>query len=78
MATLVTADPHLPVLHRPAIAQHPAHGLREQGPLGDLDPLVQRLLVVVVCTGTAAWAMIGPLSRPASTRNTVQPVTFTP
>src|SRR5579875_410456 len=29
-------------------------------------------------TGTAAWAITGPLSTPASTRNRVHPVTFTP
>ena len=30
------------------------------------------------CTGTAAWAMIGPVSTPPSTKWTVQPVIFTP
>jgi hypothetical protein len=29
-------------------------------------------------TGTAAWAMIGPVSAPASTKCTVQPATATP
>ena len=34
--------------------------------------------VSVSRTGTAAWARIGPVSTPASTRCTVQPVIFTP
>src|SRR6266699_2136441 len=29
-------------------------------------------------TATGSWATTGPLSSPASTRNTVQPLTFTP
>jgi hypothetical protein len=29
-------------------------------------------------TGTATWAMIGPVSTPASTKNSVAPVTRTP
>jgi hypothetical protein len=36
------------VVDGPALAGHPAHRADEQRALGDLDPLVQRRLVVVV------------------------------
>jgi hypothetical protein len=48
------------------------------------DPPEERMRLASVsrsspsCTGTAACAMIGPVSVPASTKWTVQPVTRTP
>jgi hypothetical protein len=45
----VTADPYLPVVaDGPALAGHPADRVDEQRALGDLDPLVQCRLVVVI------------------------------
>ena len=47
----VMADPHLPVGDGEAFAGDPAHGVDEHRPLGDLDPLVQDVDVVVVLHG---------------------------
>src|SRR5262245_10779894 len=44
-------DPHLPALDRPAVTGQPPDGVHEQRALGDLDPLMQRGLIVVIAHG---------------------------
>ena len=62
-----------------ALARHPSDGVDEHRPLGDLDPLVQRLRRRRRrAPATATWATIGPVSTPSSTTNSVHPVTLTP
>ena len=55
------ADPHLPAADGPAFADHPAYRADEQRPLGHLDPLVQRRLVVIVLDRHAGLGHDRPL-----------------
>ena len=72
------AEPDRAALDHEALAGHPADRVDEHRALGDLDPLVQGLDGVVVRDRDRRWATIGPVSTPASTTKSVQPVTFTP
>ena len=72
-------ETHHPAVDGEALAGDPADGVDQHRPLDDLDPLVQRLDgVVVQRPAPPTCATIGPVSTPASTTKSVQPVTFTP
>ena len=74
-----TPMPHLAPSTADTLAGHPADGVDEHRPLGDLDPLVQRLDGVVVARpAPTVCATIGPVSTPPSTTKRVAPVTLTP
>ena len=61
-----------------AAGGHRGQHVHQQSPFDDLDPFVQGGFVVVIEYGYGCWASIGPVSVPASTRCTLQPVTLTP
>ena len=58
--------------------RHRGQHVHQQLPFDDLDAFMQSVFVVVVEHRDRLLRQIGPVSVPASTRCTVQPVTFTP
>ncbi len=68
----------LSVGDRVALADHASHGVDEHLPLGDLDPLVQRLDGVVVLDRHHRLRDDRMVLTPPSTTSSVAPVTFTP